>query len=157
MELVDNDKTSTRDENTINQLKQMSKACLVLLFLPIYLVAFNQSTTNLVSMAATMSTHGLPNDLLQNFGPLTLLVSLPIMNVLLYPFLRQHGLMPKPIVRMWLGFMLGSCAMVYNAVLQHFVYSTNPCGEFASSCRSTPSSISVWVQLPSYVSSIFML
>jgi hypothetical protein len=34
--------------------------------------------------------------------------------------------------------------------IQHFIYRTNPCGEFVSTC-ATPSSLNVWIQVPPYV------
>lgn len=67
-----------------------------------------------------------------------------------YPGLRRMGFVARSIFRIWLGFMFGALAMVYSAVLQHYIYRTNPCGSFVSSC-DTPSSLSVWIQVPPYV------
>lgn len=74
----------------------------------------------------------------------------------MYPGLRRIGFVARPVFRIWLGFIFGAAAMVYSAVLQHFIYKTNPCGDFASNCtdangNATPSTISVWVQVPAYV------
>jgi len=153
---VDKNRWLTWDDAFVEEVKRTAKACQIFLFYPLYWIAYNQITTNLVSMAAQMSLHGTPNDLFQNFDPIALIIFIPIMDVLVYPGLRRLGFVPRPIFRIWLGFMFGAAAMVYSAVLQHFIYKTNPCGDFASGCEdadgnSTPSSITVWVQVPPYV------
>ena len=52
-------------------------------------------------------------------GPLPNSVPSPqIMDILVYPGLRRLGFIPRPIFRIWLGFMFGAAAMVYSAVLQ---------------------------------------
>ncbi|KAH8117120.1 PTR2-domain-containing protein [Phellopilus nigrolimitatus] len=140
----------TWDDSFVDEVKRTARACQIALFFPLYWVAYNQITTNLVSMAATMSTNGTPNDLLANFNPITLIILLPTMDVIVYPSLRRIGIVLRPIFRIWLGFMFAALAMVYSAVLQHFIYSTNPCGEYVGTCAQ-PSSIIVWVQVPSYV------
>jgi proton-dependent oligopeptide transporter, POT family len=44
----------------------------------LYWISYNQITTNLVSMAADMSLHGVPNDLFQNFDPIALIILIPV-------------------------------------------------------------------------------
>lgn len=140
----------TWDDDFVSEVGRTARACQIFLFFPLYWIAYNQITTNLVSMAATMTTNGTPNDLLQNFDPIALIVFIPVMDMLVYPGLRRMGFVIRPIARIWLGFMFGAAAMVYSAVLQHYIYKTNPCGEFVSTC-DTPSSLNVWLQIPSYV------
>ena len=41
-------------------------------------LCFNQLNNNLTSQAATMDTHGLPNDILSNLDPLALIIFIPI-------------------------------------------------------------------------------
>jgi len=126
------------------------RACQIFLFYPLYWISYNQITTNLISMAGTMTLNGTPNDLIQNFDPIALIIFIPIMDMAVYPGLRRIGFVCRPIFRIWLGFMFGAAAMVYSAVLQHFIYKTNPCGDFPSTCGE-PSTILVWVQVPPYV------
>ena len=102
-------------------------------------------------MGATMTTRGIPNDLLANFNPLALIILIPLMDVVVYPSLRRAGFGVQPIFRIWLGFMVASLAMIYSAILQYYIYHTNPCGEFVGSCAE-PSTISIWAQVPCYVS-----
>ena len=98
-----------------------------------------------------MTTRGIPNDLLANFNPVALIILIPLMDVVVYPGLRRAGIVMQPIFRIWLGFMFASLAMVYSAILQYNIYRTNPCGEFVGTC-SEPSTISIWAQVPCYVS-----
>ncbi|KZT33660.1 PTR2-domain-containing protein [Sistotremastrum suecicum HHB10207 ss-3] len=140
----------TWDDAFVEEVKRTARACQIFLFYPLYWISYNQITTNLVSMAGTMTLNGTPNDLIQNFDPIALIILIPIMDTLVYPGLRRMGFVARPIFRIWLGFMFGALAMVYSAVLQHFIYKTNPCGSFVSSC-DTPSSLSVWIQVPPYV------
>jgi len=40
--------------------------------------------------------------------------------------------------------------MIWAAVLQHYIYKTNPCGKFAGECPEV-SSLNVWIQTGAYV------
>ena len=143
----------------VDDLKLALRACQIAIFFPLYWLACGQLGTGLVAMAGTMRTEGTPNDLLQNLDPLALIVFIPIVEGYVYPGLRQikGGVLVQPIFRIWLGFMFAAVAMVYSACLQYFVYQTNPCGRFVSTCE-VKSSINVWMQVPSYVSaSSFLL
>ncbi|KAF8523257.1 PTR2-domain-containing protein [Hysterangium stoloniferum] len=145
-----------QDDDFVEEVKRTAKACQIFLFFPLYWISYNQITSNLVSMAADMSLHGVPNDLFQNFDPIALIILIPIMDIFVYPGLRRIGIIARPVARIWLGFMFGAVAMVYSAVLQHYIYKTNPCGDFASGCADadgnpTPSTINVWVQIPAYI------
>lgn len=52
-------------------------------------------------------------------------------------------------LQIFAGFMLGTSAMVWAAVLQHYIYTTSPCKEYASvKCKSP---INVWAQTGVYV------
>jgi hypothetical protein len=46
------------------------------LFYPVYWIAYNQMTGNLTSQAATMELNGVPNDIINNINPISLIVSL---------------------------------------------------------------------------------
>jgi hypothetical protein len=49
-------------------------------FLPIFYLADNGLSTIQTSQAGSMTTSGAPNDLLENFNPLTVIVMVPILN-----------------------------------------------------------------------------
>lgn len=49
-------------------------ACQVFLWYPIYWLSYGQMNNNLISQAATMKLDGVPNDLLTNLDPITLIM-----------------------------------------------------------------------------------
>jgi len=58
-------------------------------------LTYNQIYNNLTSQAATMATHGVPNDVLSNLDPFALIIFIPIcdlfvslLNPALVPFFR---------------------------------------------------------------------
>ena len=64
-----------------------------------------------------MRLHGLPNDILPNLNPLTILLLIPLLDRLIYPFLRTRlHLALSPITRITLGFFLAALAMLACAV-----------------------------------------
>ncbi|EJD02156.1 PTR2-domain-containing protein [Fomitiporia mediterranea MF3/22] len=144
----------TWDDAFVDEVKSTATACQIALFLPLFWISYNQLATNLISMGATMTMQGTPNDLLGNFNPLALIILIPFMDIAVYPSLRRAGIVLQPIFRIWLGFMFASLAMVYSAILQYRIYHTNPCGEFVGSCAQ-PSTISIWMQVLIAIAEIF--
>jgi dipeptide/tripeptide permease len=49
-------------------------------------LCYNQLNNNLISQAATMTTNGLPNDVLSNLDPLALIIFIPICDLVV----RNH-------------------------------------------------------------------
>jgi POT family proton-dependent oligopeptide transporter len=69
-----------------------------------------------------MRTNGVPNDVINNLDPLTLLIFIPICDLFVYPGLRKIGVNFTPIKRITAGFLFGSVAMIWAAVVQHYIY-----------------------------------
>ena len=88
-------------------------------------LTYNQMVNNLTSQAATMVTNGIPNDVINNLDPLALIVFIPICDLFVYPGLRKIGINFSPIKRITAGFFAGSAAMVWAAVLQHYIYKVS--------------------------------
>lgn len=80
-------------------------------------------------IALEMRLHGIPNDLMQNFDPISIIVFIPILDRLVYPALRKRGILLRPVTRIVIGFFIASMAMLYAAVLQYKIYQTGPCFE----------------------------
>ncbi|KAJ7811025.1 hypothetical protein B0H14DRAFT_2861285 [Mycena olivaceomarginata] len=100
------------------------------------------------NQGAAMISNGAPNDLLNNFNPLTIIVFTPIVAYLVYPGLEKLGIRCGPIRRMTFGMFLCTGAL--------YVYRTSPCGYQASTCvdsdgNTLVSKISIWVQLVNVV------
>lgn len=143
---------ATWDDVFIDELKRALKACVVFLWYPVYWVCYGQITNNLISMAATMLTGDVPNDIMQNIDPITLIIFIPLMDAFVYPGLRKLGIAMGPIRRITIGFALATIAIAYTAIIQHLVYSTPPNYD-CPSCDPTgqPNWISAAYQVPSYV------
>jgi proton-dependent oligopeptide transporter, POT family len=103
-----------------------------------------------------MSTHNIPNDVLSNLDPFALIIFIPIFDMFIYPALRRIGINFTPLKKITAGFFTGAFAMVWAAVVQHYIYKTNPCGNFVSTCMDANqnpivSPLNVWIQTGSYV------
>ncbi|KAI6115482.1 POT family-domain-containing protein [Pisolithus croceorrhizus] len=144
------------DDNWVEEVRRGFKACSVFLWFPIYWLSYNQLNNNLTSQAATMSTHGLPNDVLSNLDPLALIIFIPLCDLVFYPALVRWRISFKPLQKIAWGFYTGSAAMVWAAVVQYYIYKTNPCGYHAATCVDSDgnplvSPLNVWIQSGSYV------
>lgn len=117
------------DDHFIDELKRALVGCRVFCFYPIYWVVYGQFSNNFVTQAGQMEGHGVPNDLMQNFDPISILVFIPILEMGVYPLLRRMRINFRPISRISLGFIVASLAMVYAAIVQHLIYSAGPCYE----------------------------
>lgn len=143
----------TWDDTFVDEMRRTWNAVKVFVFFPLFWVPYNQMQNNIVSQAGTMSTHGVPNDILINIDPIAIIVFIPVIDQFIYPSLRRLGWNVRPIQRITLGFLFAALAMTYTAVVQHYIYKTSPCGRYAGSeaCASRPSPLNVWLQTPSYV------
>jgi POT family proton-dependent oligopeptide transporter len=146
----------TFDDQWADEVKRGLKACAVFLWFPIYWLTYNQLNNNLTSQAATMATHGLPNDVLSNLDPFALIILIPICDFFVYPGLRRMGINFSPLKKIAFGFWTGAAAMVWAAVVQHYIYKTNPCGNMVSTCEDAngkpiTSPLNVWIQTGSYI------
>ncbi|GLB40829.1 putative POT family protein [Lyophyllum shimeji] len=144
------------DDQWVDEVNRGLKACGVFMWYPIYWLTYNQLNNNLTSQAATMSTHGLPNDVLSNLDPFALIIFIPICDLVVYPWLRRVGVNFSPLKKILAGFVTGAAAMVWAAVVQHYIYKTNPCGYSAGTCADAEgnalvSPLNVWIQTGSYV------
>ncbi|KAJ7098210.1 POT family-domain-containing protein [Mycena crocata] len=149
-------KWMTFDDQWVEEVKRGIKACKVFLWIPIYWLTYNQLNNNLTSQAATMETHGVPNDVISNLDPFALIIFIPICDQLLYPAMQRWGWRFTALKKITAGFFFGAAAMVWAAVVQHYIYKTNPCGYSAATCADADgnpivSPLNVWIQTGSYV------
>ncbi|KAF1980936.1 MFS peptide transporter [Aulographum hederae CBS 113979] len=140
----------TFDDAWVDEVRRGFKACTVFLWYPVFWLAYNQMNNNLTSQAATMELHGVPNDLINNLNPLSLIIFIPICDRFIYPALRKAHIRFTPLKRITGGFFMGVCAMTCACVTQVYIYRMSPCGNQANDCE-TPAPINVWVQTLPYV------
>jgi len=140
----------TFDDAWVDEVGRGFAACSVFLWLPLYWITYNQLNNNLTSQAATMSLHGVPNDVLANLDPFALIIFIPICDLFFYPALRKWGIRFTPIKKIAAGFFCGSAGMIWAAVVQYYIYKTSTCGSYAGG-DDCSSPINVWAQTGSYV------
>jgi POT family proton-dependent oligopeptide transporter len=107
-----------------------------------------------------MDGHGVPNDLMQNFDPISILVFAPILDQLVYPLLQKMHINFRPITRISLGFVVASLSMMYAAIVQHLIYKAGPCYGQPLNCPAAmnapdgvilPNNIHIAIQTPAYM------
>ncbi|KAI5202111.1 PTR2-domain-containing protein [Aureobasidium subglaciale] len=145
----------TYDDAWVEEVKRGIKACKVFLFLPLFFLAYNQMTGNLTSQAAVLQLNGVPNDIIQNLNPISIVLMIPLLDRVIYPGLQKIGWKFTPIKRMTLGFFFAAASMIAAAVMQHYIYKLSPCGKHASDpdCieENGVAPINVWAQIIPYV------
>ncbi|ABN64941.1 peptide transporter [Scheffersomyces stipitis CBS 6054] len=137
----------------VEEVRRAIYGCKVFVFYPIYWVTYGQMTNNFISQAGQMELHGLPNDILQAINSMSIIVFIPICERFVYPFIRRFTPF-KAITKIFFGFMFATGAMVYAAVLQHYIYQAGPCYNFPKACapefKTVPNHIHVAIQAPAY-------
>ncbi|KAH8730964.1 peptide transporter PTR2-A [Phaeosphaeriaceae sp. PMI808] len=137
------------DDAWVDEVARGFSACSVFFWVPIFWLAYRQMDSNLTQMCATMHLGGVPNDILSNLDPIAIIIIVPIMDSIVYPFLRKRGIRFTPIKKITAGFILGAFAMVWAAVLQHYIYKTS--GFYKTGDKEYMSGISVWAVTGVYV------
>lgn len=138
------------DDAWVDQVARGLRACSCFTWIPLYWLSYNQMNNNLVSQANTMRLNGVPNDVITNLNPISLVIFIPIVDNFLYPALRKANIRFTPIKRIAFGFLLASLAMVSASVIQYFIYKVGPCGKYMNTCDEK-AEINVWVQAVPYV------
>ncbi|KAI8453502.1 POT family-domain-containing protein [Phakopsora pachyrhizi] len=139
------------DDQWVDEVRRGFKACKVFLWFPLYWVTYNQMSNNMTSQAAVLNTHGLPNDVISNLDPLTLIIFIPLFDMVIYPALRNLGINFTPIKKIAAGFLLGSLSMVCATITQVYIYNHSKCGNRAGDPECEVVDMSVWIQTPAYV------
>ncbi|CAN3482028.1 peptide transporter Ptr2p [Diutina catenulata] len=141
------------DDHFVEEMKRAVYACKVFVYFPIYWVVYGQMINNFVSMAGTMDTHAIPNDIMQAVNSFAIILFIPIIEKFIYPFIRRFTPL-KPITKITIGFFWASIAMIYAAVLQSYIYKQGPCYDNPLECaghENEPNNIHVAIQTPCYV------
>jgi len=99
------------NDHFIEELKRALMACKVFCFYPVFWVCYSQFSSNFVSQAGQMQGYGMPNDLMQNFDPISIIVFIPILDMVVYPILRKFKIELKPIARITIGFLFGALCL----------------------------------------------
>ncbi|KAJ7452210.1 MFS peptide transporter [Mycena latifolia] len=139
-------------DKLVSDIKRTLTACAIFLYIPLYQLNDGGIGPLGSNQGAAMISNGAPNDLLNNFNPLTIIVFTPIVAYIVYPGLEKLGIKCGPIRRMTFGMFICAVGGVAGGIVQLYVYRTSPCGYQASTCvdadgNALVSKISIWVQL----------
>jgi proton-dependent oligopeptide transporter, POT family len=147
------------NDHFVDEVKRALVAMRVFVVFPVFWVVYGQFSSNFVSQAAEMQGHGIPNDLMQNFDPISIIVAIPILDRLIYPLLQKLHIQFRPITRITVGFGFSMLAMAYAAIVQHLIYSAGPCYGAPLACDAglqadgtyAPNNVHIAVQTPAYI------
>lgn len=140
---------SWTDQWVLN-VKQTIDSCKIFMYFPIYLINDGGLGSVQTSQAGSMSLNGVPNDLFNNFNPLAIIIIIPILDVIVYPFLRKHKINFRPAYRITLGFFIAAMSQVAGAIIQHRIYTLSPCGNRATTCDQV-APLTAWNEVSLYV------
>ncbi|OQO01878.1 hypothetical protein B0A48_12351 [Cryoendolithus antarcticus] len=160
-----NNKPVAWNDHFVEEIKRALRACKVFVFYPVFWVCYGQFSSNFVTQAGQMNGHGMPNDFMQNFDPISILIFTPLLEAVIYPIMRRHGYELRPIKRITIGFVLAAMCLAYAAIVQHLVYSVGPCYKNPAYTAADPSvcpagfdgdtplpqNIHIAVQAPAYI------
>ncbi len=108
--------------------------------------------------------HGLSNDTFQALNPIACIIIGPLLQNLLFPFLRRRKVSFGPILRMTVAFFFIAAGLAYGAGFQQLIYSRGPCYRYPLECAAAtntttrrdaitmdeprPNEVNVWIQTP---------
>ena len=125
----------------------LTGACDVFLFFPLWNLNVGGIGSVTTNQGAAMITNGVPNDLLSNFSPLTIIIAIPLLTLVIYPTLYRYKIHVGPTTRLTFGFCLAMISGIVGTIVQWKVYKLSPCGYYASTCDAV-APISIWWQAP---------
>lgn len=140
-------------DRLVDDVRNTFTACTMFLYFPVWYMNDGGIGGLATSQASTLRTDGAPNDLMNNFNPITVMVMVPLLTHVIYPGLRRVNLMPRRVTRITFGFVLSSLSSMAGFTIQFYIYRTSPCGKYATHCHvgAGVSPISVWTQVPVFV------
>lgn len=137
-------------ESLVQDTRVTLSASAIFLYYVIYNINDGGIGSIMNSQTASLTSNGVPNDLISNFNPLCIIVFMPVLDHVLYPVLRKMRWNFKPVYRIFCGFMIAALASAVGAIIQTVIYNTSPCGRYATECDKGVSPVSMWVVAVEY-------
>ena len=138
------------NDRFVDEIRTTLRACAVFMLTPIFLLADGGLGNQMNDMSVSMRKDNVPNDLINNFEPLGVVIGVVFMNYGLYPTMAKFGYPLMPMTRISIGFLFGTATCLVCGLIQGKIYTTSPCGWHATSCQEV-SPVSLWWQAPMYV------
>ncbi|TVY32726.1 Peptide transporter [Lachnellula occidentalis] len=146
-ELAKEGKVVKWTDDFVEDVRRTMGACAIFLFFPIQQINNGALGAAANAQSASLTSNGVPNDVIDNVNPFVIVILLPIMHHGVYPLLRKLGIRFGPIARITFGFLIASTGAISYAVIQQYIYNTSPCGYSASTCDvgDGVSHLSLWL------------
>jgi hypothetical protein len=152
------------NDQFVEDVRRTFQATGIFCFFPIQYINDNGLGSAASFLSTMLKTDGVPNDLISNFNPLSIIAFAPILNYGLYPLLRRWKIHYGPVARMTTGLFISSIGGIGYTVLNYYAYKLGPCGKWGSSdtcvdengnTRVAP--ITIWVRLAPTTRSCYLL
>lgn len=138
---------TTWNDQFVEDVKRAFQATGMFCFFPIQYLNDNGIGGAAGYLSTALTTNGVPNDVIQNFNTLSIIVAVPIFNYGFYPFLRKINFHYGPVSRITTGLFLSSLGGAAYAILQYYAYEGSPCGYQATNDCTTGTGVapvSIW-------------
>ncbi|KAF2214059.1 hypothetical protein CERZMDRAFT_111009 [Cercospora zeae-maydis SCOH1-5] len=124
--------TTTWNDEFVEDVRRAFQATGMFCFFPIQYINDNGIGSAASYLSTMLTTNGVPNDVIQNFNSLSIIIGVPIMNYGFYPLLRQWKVHYGPVARITTGLAMSTVGGVAYAVLNYYAYQQSPCGDHGS-------------------------
>ncbi|KAL2069386.1 hypothetical protein VTL71DRAFT_14065 [Oculimacula yallundae] len=138
------------NDQFVEDVRRTFQATGMFCFFPIQYINDNGLGISADALSTMLKTDGVPNDLLSNFNSLSIIIAAPILNYVLYPYLRSKRIHFGPVARITFGLFLSAVGAVGYTVLNYYAYKIGPCGKYGTSnCvdadeNSLVANITIW-------------
>ncbi|KAI1856857.1 uncharacterized protein JN550_013659 [Neoarthrinium moseri] len=137
------------NDQFVEDVKRTMQATGMFCFFPVQYWNDNGLGSSANYLGTMLTGNGVPNDVISNFNPLSIILLNPVLNFALYPALRKAGVHYGPVARITTGFFISTLAGLGYTILCWKAYETNPCGYYGSSAKECVegglvSPISLW-------------
>lgn len=121
------------NDDFVEDVRRTFQACGMFCFFPIQSINDNGLGSAADGINTMLTSNGVPNDFLQNFNSILIIVAAPILNYLFYPMLRKWHVRYGPVARITTGLFLAAIGGTGYTVLNYYAYKKGPCGKYGSS------------------------
>lgn len=132
----------------VEDVKTTFQATGIFCFFPIQYLNDNGIGSAASFQSTMLTTNGVPNDVINNFNSLSIILCVPLVNYILYPALRRWRIHYGPVARITTGLAISTVGGVGYTVLNYYAYKQSPCGHYGSSGRCADEGlvapISIW-------------
>jgi hypothetical protein len=93
---------------TVHQVRRAFQATGIFCYFPIQSINDSGLGESANFLSTMLTTNGTPNDVMDNFNSLLIIILIPFMNYGFYPFLRKHRINYGPVARITTGFFIAT-------------------------------------------------